>query len=264
VSLGEWRYVAASVVGSAHLARAGCCQDASDCRVIARADAPPVLVAVVADGAGSAERGEVGARLACAIVQREVVAFLEAGRLVGELTRDHVGEWLRRFADEIRDVAEVEERAPRDYACTLLGAIVDRDQAAFFQIGDGAMVVSDSPDPDALTVVFWPQRGEYANQTFFASDDDASEQAEFAVFDRPIDEVALLTDGLQGLALRYAERAAHARFFGPVFAAVRQEPPGESAQLTQALITFLGSDRLNERTDDDKTLVLATRRAVSG
>jgi hypothetical protein len=262
--LGEWRYVAASVVGTAHLARAGCCQDASECRVIERADASPVLVAVVADGAGSAARGEVGAGLACAVVQSEIATFLHGGGSVGALTRDHVGDWLQRFAEEIRDVAGAEDRSARDFACTLLGAIVDRDQAAFFQIGDGAMVVPDSPNPEALTVVFWPQRGEYANQTFFASDDDASEQAEFALVDRPIDEVALLTDGLQSLALRYADRAAHERFFGPVFAAVRGEPPGESARLTRALIAFLESDRLNERTDDDKTLVLATRRAADG
>jgi hypothetical protein len=203
----------------------------------------------------------VGAYLACAYFHRAIADHFAEGRRVAELSGDLLADWLLEFADEVETLAEAEGRERRDFACTLLGVIVEGNRAAAFQIGDGAVVVAGDPDPDAFSVIIWPRRGEYANQTYFATDVDAPEQVELALIDRPIDEVALLTDGLQGLALTYATCTAHAPFFRPVFAAVRREPPGESARLTAALAAFLGSARVNERTDDDKTLVLATRRA---
>jgi hypothetical protein len=261
VSEGEWRYVAASVAGTSHLARDASCQDASECRLIHLVDGTTVLVAVVSDGAGSASRGDAGASLACAYFHHEIADYFADGRRVLDLGREQLEDWLRAFGEEVEILAEAEGREARDFACTLLGAIVEVEQAAIFQIGDGAVVVAGDPDPDVLGVVFWPQRGEYANQTYFATDPDAPGQAELVLIDRTVDEVALFSDGLQGLALTYATRAAHAPFFRPVFAAIRGEPPGESPRLNAALAAFLASDRVNQRTDDDKTLVLATRRA---
>lgn len=74
--------------------------------------------------------------------------------------------------------------------------------------------------------------------------------------------MALFSDGLQGLAVNFAERAPHDGFFRPLFSAVRAEPPGHSRELSDRLQRFLDSPRVNARTDDDKTLVLATRRAA--
>jgi hypothetical protein len=71
--------------------------------------------------------------------------------------------------------------------------------------------------------------------------------------------VALLTDGLQGLALRFSTREAHGPFFEPMFARLRREREGEPKGLGKELRAFLGSAPVNQRTDDDKTLVLATR-----
>ena len=71
--------------------------------------------------------------------------------------------------------------------------------------------------------------------------------------------MALLTDGLQGLALRFDTREAHGPFFEPMFARLRAEGEGEPESLREELRAFLGSAPVNQRTDDDKTLVLATR-----
>ena len=102
----------------------------------------------------------------------------------------------------------------------------------------------------------WPQSGEYANCTWFVTDDDAAERVQ-SVAAEGVDEVALLTDGLQGLALRFDTREAHGPFFEPMFARLRAE--GEGEDLREELRAFLGSAPVNQRTDDDKTLVLATR-----
>jgi hypothetical protein len=45
---------------------------------------------------------------------------------------------------------------------------------------------------------------------------------------------------------------------------VRAAPAGRSDRLSAALAAFLASPRINQRTDDDKTLILATRRGPVG
>lgn len=75
-----------------------------------------------------------------------------------------------------------------------------------------------------------------------------------------IDEVALLSDGLQRLALHYQTRTAHAAFFKPMLATLRDASEDALESLSARLEDYLSSPAVNERTDDDKTLVLASRR----
>ena len=77
------------------------------------------------------------------------------------------------------------------------------------------------------------------------------------VVPRRVGELALLTDGLQMLALDYAQSRVHSPFFAPLFRTIRNGPCEET--LHAALLGFLDSKRVNDRTDDDKTLLLATR-----
>ena len=59
------------------------------------------------------------------------------------------------------------------------------------------------------------------------------------------------------LALDYVNNQPHARFFKPLFATVLASQDQE--RLQQDLVAYLSSDRMNQRTDDDKSLLLATR-----
>jgi len=54
-------------------------------------------------------------------------------------------------------------------------------------------------------------------------------------------------------------REAHALFFEPMFARLRREPVAKRESLVEEFRVFLDSPPVNQRTDDDKTLVLATR-----
>jgi hypothetical protein len=250
---GPWRLAAASSLGTSHEKLGTVCQDAHGCEALLSATGEALLVAVVADGAGSATRSGDGARLACALMLEETRALREPG----DLSRELVCDWLARFQGEIGVRAEAEGLAPRDFACTLLVAVVGEERAAFFQIGDGAMVVSDG---DGYAWVFWPDNGEYENLTYFATDPQAADHLRFDTVDRAVDEIALFSDGLQRLALHYQTRTAHPPFFRSLFAAVRAAD-GESAEsLSGKLAAYLSSPQVNERTDDDKTLILATRR----
>lgn len=248
-----WRYVGASVPGVAHLADHIDCQDAWAAQ---RLEADSVLVLAVADGAGSAAESRAGAALTCQTLLTECVAWL---------SRSPAGDWtpavalpmLQHIQSVLAQQAAQLQQPVRELACTLLGAVLTADRALFLQVGDGAIVIGDGA---GYRPVFWPQGGEYPNETHFVTDPTAAARLECVILAEPVAEVALLTDGLQSLALHYHSRQAHLPFFRPLFQRLRDYPAtGESAELTTALERFLSSPAINQRTHDDKTLILAVR-----
>jgi hypothetical protein len=259
-----WRYALASAIGSSHKRSGTPCQDASACEAISPAGAS-TFIGIVSDGAGSAPLSQVGARYACQIWRDEACAALERGGGVAALERDFALATLARFQHALARLARRLERPVRDFACTLLFAAADEHAAAFAQIGDGAIVVSPAAKgaegAREYGWVFWPQQGEYVNQTHFATEAGAAEQLQFELRREPVDELALFSDGLQGLVLDSRRRVAHARFFEPMFVAVRWAAPGRSQGLSRSLERFLASRAIETRTDDDKSLILASRRA---
>jgi len=256
LTAGGWRTLAASVAGTRHAEAGLPCQDASAVRVLRRRGKGSLLVAVAADGAGTSERASEGARLACQAVLDRARRWAKGEADLSTLGREAFVPWLDHARARIAAAARVEERESSDFACTLLVALVAEARAAFFQIGDGAIVWRGRDG--AFVPALWPQNGEYANCTRFVTDEDAAERVQAAEA-RDVHEVALLTDGLQRLALRFATREAHGPFFEPMFTRLRGGRPGPSRRLLAELRAFLGSAPVNQRTDDDKTLVLATR-----
>jgi hypothetical protein len=214
-----------------------------------------MFVAACADGAGSASHAQLGAKLACLGILRAASAQLEAGLRVPDVTAQHVQAWHEETRARLSMEACVLNLDLRDFACTLLTAVVGPEGAVFSQIGDGAIVVGEG---NGYQAVFWPQSGEYANTTFFLTGADFKERVAFRSFTCAVDELALLTDGLQPLALHYATRSVHGPFFAPMFKSLRKTDQPE--ELEGPLLDFLNSKPVNDRTDDDKTMILATRR----
>jgi hypothetical protein len=258
MSMGGWRYVAASVIGTSHEKAGGTCQDANDCQIYALPGGEAVLAAAAADGAGSAVYGGEGAARTCRALLGLMNEHLDSGRTVEQVTRDTVSAWLAAIQDLLEEEAKLVSRERRDFACTVLGLLVGESGAACLQVGDGVIVLADSEE-HAYGNVFWPDRGEYANTTHFVTENDAVERLQFAFVNRRVVEAALLTDGLQAIALDYQQRIAHDPFFRGLFAPLRSAEEGCSRELSASLAAFLGSARVNEKTDDDKTLVLASR-----
>ena len=83
---------------------------------------------------------------------------------------------------------------------------------------------------------------------------------QFAVHREPHAAVAGFSDGLQNVALHFASRSVHAPFFDSKFEALQTTE--DETSLRVPLMEFLSSAALAERTDDDKTLVLACRQEV--
>jgi hypothetical protein len=255
LELGGWRTVAASVAGTSHAGAGQPCADACAARVL-RAEGGSLLVAVAADGAGTSDRAPEGARLACEAILDQAEQRISVGARLSTFGRGDVLEWLGAARRRIAEAALSQALEARAFSCTLLVALVDEAQAVFFQIGDGAIVYRSGDG--GYVPALWPQSGEYANCTWFVTDENAAERVQWAAAES-VHELALLTDGLQALALRFGTREAHSPFFEPMFARLRAETDAAPEGLCQELRAFLGSGPVNRRTDDDKTLVLATR-----
>ena len=249
-----WKIIRASVAGTSHTESNLPCQDDCFADVISSADGVDFLVCIVSDGAGSAQEGGSGAELACATAWSSIESAI--GNLnAAPLDESSVRDWIRDVQHVIYKMAETKSLTPRDFACTLLGAVVSSNKAIFFQIGDGAIVASSG---GVQGVVFWPDSGMYANMTYFVTEEDAFSHLHISITETKIEEVALFSDGIQRLALSYEQRTPHSPFFYPMLEVLRKKNPIECETLDLQLAGFLNSTQINQRTDDDKTLVLAT------
>jgi hypothetical protein len=255
-SSSAWQVVGAAVQGVAHLRLNLPCQDAQGYRVLPNG----VLLAAVADGAGTARFSDQGARAAVSEMLRALEAALSA-----QLPPDAAGrEALLRDAISsarlaVLTLARQAGESAREYACTLAGVIVHADGLVAGQIGDGAVVVQE--EDGSLVPATRLQRGEYANETHFLAQENALDQVEISSFERPVRAVAVMSDGLIRLALKMPAQTPHLPFFEPLFRFAAAEANSDGA--VEQLERFLGSARVNERTDDDKALVLAVRGTVA-
>ena len=256
--LCKWSVVAASVRGTSHEKVGQLCQDAHQWEKLPE----DVLVAAVADGAGSATLGKVGAIVASQTAVETIRFSIGARRdaSVQPLPEDdqELQLLLTNALEAAKAAVEAEAIASsmtaRDLATTLILVIATPEVIAAAQVGDGVAVASDrSGQVVALTS---PQRGEYINETTFLVSPNALDTAQINIWRGPTANIAVLSDGLQMLALEMTNGKPHAPFFSPLFqfmAGVTDE-----AEAKEQLVAFLRSPRILERTDDDLTLLLAT------
>lgn len=248
-----WRVVAACAAGASHLRNDAPCQDA-----FAVAQAGESLLLFVADGAGSAARADEGSRLA-------VDAALEAARAEVESAPPHDADgWhdaLERIVHATRKCLEAEAPgALRDLSTTLLGVIWTPRHVAALQVGDGWIVIESggsmhSPIP--------PVKGEFFNETVFVTSAAFADLARYEVLSaREVSGIAVLTDGLEMVSMDMTDGTPHEPFFRPIFELAR-DPEEDLAAAERDLEQFLASERICERTDDDKTLIVAVRTGES-
>lgn len=254
----KWKIIRASVIGTSHLENDTECQDSCWADCVRTESGNGYLVTVVSDGAGSSLYGGVGSDITCEILASSITSSLEK-KQDDSLTEENVIEWVKDVRRKIYTIAEEKNLTARDYACTVLCSIITETIALFFQIGDGAIVVSKS---DVLGVVFWPDSGEYANSTYFITDKDAISNLRVTVVKSNISEIALFSDGIQNLALSYKEKIPFNPFFDPMFNILRKRKKTNCDDLDEQLKLFLSNKEINSRTDDDKTLVLATKKQL--
>lgn len=250
-----WKYGFASVAGTSHRKAALPCQDASRAEITVDQNGNEILIAAVSDGAGSAAQAQLGSVMAMEFFIAKVKTHFETGGNLKQLTEGFIENWVAAFQQTAASWAG-EGGTIQEFACTLLAVVVGNEQTIYFHLGDGAIVESGY---DLYRCASWPQQGEYANTTHFLTDADAASKIIVELKNYAVDEVALFTDGLQNLVLDYRTQSAHSPFFAPLFNWLRPRPNGFSQEFSDSLVTYLNSEKFNARTDDDKTLLLATR-----
>jgi hypothetical protein len=257
MELQAWRAIAASVIGTSHHKTQSPCQDAHRVEILAMPN--PVVVLIASDGAGSASRSEFGSQRASQELLDNVRLYLEGGGTLPEVSRSTASEWLENAAEAVRRQSIEDGIALREYACTLLAAIVCDQHALFLQVGDGAIVFMAAGEDD-WCLATWPQHGEYINTTKFLTEPASRAEFEFISTSQPIYEVAVFSDGIESLVLHYPTKTVHRPFFDTMFPVVRAlADPGLSSELSEQLTHYLASPAITQRTDDDITLLMASR-----
>lgn len=250
-----WKAIGQSVLGTSHIMGNKTCEDAIQFRVLQDVNGNEALICCVSDGAGSAQF----AAWASAFAANTMGDGLGRIAVLGEPVKE--GD-VYKLAEDIYD-GLANEAASMDvdlneYSCTLLGCIIMNSRAVFFQLGDGAIVRNDGSD--FYTLVWWPQNGEYQNTTSFIVDDRSLSNLNILILEEEVNEVAIFSDGLQMLALNMEGFTAHQPFFLDLFRFLRMANEPEKVNvLNSKLAEYLNSKPINDRTDDDKTLFLASR-----
>lgn len=151
-----------------------------------------VQVLCLADGAGSAERSEVGAQAVvdegCRLLVDRFAEFAasEDGAYVKV-------ELLDRLVATISSVADQHNLEPRDLASTFLCVAVSGDRFLGAHVGDGVVGYLKNGD---LKVISAPDNDEFANQTTFVTSGRAADS--MRLFRGSLDGVAgfvLMSDG---------------------------------------------------------------------
>jgi len=251
----DWQVIGAAVQGLSHQKQGLPCQDALEYRCLPGG----ALLVALADGAGSAARSELGAHAAVQAAMDSLASSLEQSQPAE--CCDWVELLWKTFENAraaLIQLAEEQDEPLAAFATTLTCLAATPEQLIVGQLGDGAVVARGADG--VLNTVTTSQRGEYANETYFLTQEQALEQVAIQVIDLPMQALAVMSDGLTRLALKRPTNEPHLPFFTPLFAFVEAwVPSNDGVRASEALEAFLASPRVCERTDDDKALVLALR-----
>lgn len=246
-----WKFISCSEIGTKNKKLKKVCQDCADYIVLSENH---TFIGAVADGMGSAKHSEKGAKLATEVT----ISELKREGLKTDL-KDPVN--LQRLFESILETVnnKFEKMALsrnyriEDLACTLLAFIATPEWLAAMQVGDGMMVVR-SPD-ESYQLLFNPDKGEYDNETTPVVSSNASSSMQVCFRDKKSEFICVATDGFENIALRRApEWEPFENFFEPLRHHLLSSK--QSIIKKNEIRDFLKSEKVNEKTSDDKTLLI--------
>ncbi|MBF2055955.1 MAG: protein phosphatase 2C domain-containing protein [Cyanobacterium sp. T60_A2020_053] len=251
----KWKAIAHCAIGSAHHHTQQPCQDYSNFALLTS----DVIVGAVADGAGSALHSAEGAGVAVETALSYFRKLCQQKGLNGNShppklpqAKDHFINLLNEILINIDKKAEDLNCSDQDLACTLMVFVATPQWLLAMQIGDGFMVYKTS-DGD-LNLIFDADKGEYINETTFVTSSNAVAEMQVKILETKPYFLCASTDGLEKVAIQYKNKQPFLPFFNPLEEYLRETTETDQDNYIQ---DFLNSERLNARTTDDKTLLLA-------
>lgn len=251
----DWKAIARSATGTSHKKQQLPCQDYGQFIICHN-----VILGAIADGAGSAKHSDVGAKLTVETALNELLQLGEYTLYLHCAPQPLPDEQARTiFANTLKEVVKaLQERAAssdyslNDLACTLLVFLATPNWVAAMQIGDGFIVVRLREGEEQL--LFTPDKGEFINETTFVTSANAINEMRVRVLPGQQNFICASTDGLEPVAIRMSDWTPFPPFFQPLEQYMVETSNPE--QEDEYIKNFLDSERLNAKTDDDKTLLL--------
>lgn len=262
----EWRIARASVIGTGHIQAKMPCQDSNYVMQVG-----DTVIIAVSDGLGSATYSDRGSKFICkyvveylaqAITPPAPTFFASVSQLVtGALPQIDMQSVMMQAATESRTalmaLAGTEQNELRDYACTLLVAILSPDEWHVLHIGDGAVV--GMLTPTSAKTLSSPDNGEFINVTVPLTSSDYQNHLRYQHHKEQLYGIALLSDGVQPMCINYKTGDAYPGFFTPLISWLAAFPATTLADASDGLSKLLDSDKLRQKSDDDMTLVLVIK-----
>lgn len=249
----DWKYALASVIGTSHLDSNTTKQDF--CLVEKKnINGVNYLFSAVADGAGSAKFSDKSSSYICRLFIRKAEKWLNEND-ISTLNKEVVLSWFLHFQNVLNRVVRIYHiDSIKEFATTLLFALLSEKGNIFVQIGDGLIAKGDIND---LNCVFEPQHGEYINTTYFATEKNISERFMFEFNSDKIKRLVMHTDGIEIISFNFALKKPHINFFNPIFAMLDEfNKSGLDKNTSEFIYGFLDCERVKQKTDDDKTMVI--------
>jgi len=237
------RIIAVSVTGNYHRQKGLMCQDFYAYKRLGRK-----IVAVIADGAGSAKYGRLGAKYICETLCRLLSTSSEGS------IREHIIDAIQITREMLtchRLNRAKDESGLIDFSATVVGVVYDGKKGLFFHIGDGAAIALKN-DKSQQYVISEPENGIFSSETFFFTMEDWKDSLRFTPFTKA-DSLFLMTDGVTGFALKKDMHTIKDGFVLPIHAFLKSEKNTKRA--SAALTNTLATPTASRLSGDDKTLM---------
>jgi hypothetical protein len=237
----------ASVVGTSHVLSDKPCHDNHAYKILPNNSG---YIACISDGMGSASAAEIGSLVASSYI----VDYLTSS-LSSDLSDDDIISIIKdgfiKTNERLNQEAETLNLTVKDLNATLLVFLTLNDRQFYGQVGDCAAI---GKKDDVYSVIVKQQRGEYANATYSVCDLTSIENGIYEKCDAFYPEVVLVSDGIESISVSAKDQSVSRLFYDPFFKVFSHENYDQS-EIQKSLIRFLESERINKKTDDDKTLL---------
>ncbi len=203
------------------------------------------LVVIVADGAGSAEYSDEGARVA----SETCLALIAEQSHARPLSEQDYQKIFVATARSVANYARSFQLSPRDFATTLNVLHVTQHGTYNASIGDSGCLIQT--DTNELKLLAEPFKGRYANETAFLSRRMVEKYFSFGSTTEAIKGFIAATDGI--FDLLYQQDRINVESASALIECLRKQDP---LRAQQELETFFQSQTLARFTRDDLTLVV--------